>query len=160
MEGFVKSKVFSDSSFTQGTHQFNVGQTVYVRVEVSGSGDKERNLYLLDGEKNEFRKIVLERSGDGPFVFTAEFLAPEMAGVYYLDIKIKSDGFSFSSQENINVSGESKLEVLKDKPEGQMEEAVEEEILENDEVFDDEDLFIVKVFSFFRRLLKLLLDKV
>ena len=98
---------FSDSSFSQPTHNFSSGQTVYLRLETSGSGDQEKTLRLLDSAKKELRKIILDQSGQGPFVFTATFLAPNDPGVYYLDIKINSgQGFSLAVQENINIGAQ------------------------------------------------------
>lgn len=96
--------IFSDPAFTQPTHNFSPGQTVYVKVEAPGSGDQEKTLRLLDHDKKEVLRLALTQSGSGPYIFTASFAAPSTPGVYYVDIKIRNgQGSVFSSQENINV---------------------------------------------------------
>lgn len=95
--------IFSDAQFSQPAHNFNPGQTVYVRVEETGSGDRQKLLRLLDNDKNEILHQDLLRSGNGPYIYTLSFLTPNQSGIYYVDIKIESTGSSFASQENITV---------------------------------------------------------
>ena len=99
--------VFSDAGYQTATHNFFPNQTIYVRVEFAASGDLKQVLKILDAQKNEVRRISLERQGSGPFIYTAAFSSPNEPGVYYLDIRIENgQGSVFASQENINV-GES-----------------------------------------------------
>jgi len=96
--------IFSDSSYSQSTHNFLPGQTVYVRVENVGNGDKQKRLLLLDSSKKEISAITLNQSGSGPYLFTSSFKAPDKPGIYYVDIKIDSgSGSVYSSQQNINI---------------------------------------------------------
>lgn len=93
--------IFSDAAYTKPTHIFSAGQMVYVRIESSIGGDKEKILRLLDSEKKEIKRVNLNRAGN---IFTTSFSAPNTPGVYYVDIKIEdSSGSKFASQENINV---------------------------------------------------------
>jgi len=100
--------IFSDSNFSQPTNNFSPQQTVYVKLESFVNGDKEKTLRILDSEKREIQRLNLNRNDN---IFTASFTAPDVSGVYYLDIKIKDNqGSVYSSQENINigeVSGQS-----------------------------------------------------
>lgn len=98
------SVIFSDSSYSKPTHNFSSGQTVYIRVENVGNGDKKKKILLLDSAKKEISTITLSQSGSGPYLFTTSFKAPNEAGIYYVDIKIDSgSGSVYSSQQNINV---------------------------------------------------------
>lgn len=101
------SIIFADSSYSKPTHNFSPEQTVYIRVETVGNGDKQKTLLLLDSSKKEIFVITLGQSGNGPYIFTVSFKAPNQPGIYYVDIKIDSgSGSVYSSQQNINV-GES-----------------------------------------------------
>ena len=92
--------IFSDSSFTTSTNKFSPGQTVYLRVQAFSDGS-ERNLRLLDSNKNQIKQMQLAQNGN---LYEASFPAPEDSGVYYVDIRISNGlGSVFSSQENINV---------------------------------------------------------
>ena len=92
--------IFPDSDFTTSTNTFSPGQTVYVRVQAFSDGS-ERNLKLLDSDKNQIKQIQLVQNGN---LYEASFPAPEDSGVYYVDIRISNGlGSVFSSQENINV---------------------------------------------------------
>jgi hypothetical protein len=97
------ANTFKDPALNQPTREFSPGQTIYFYLETEGSGDQEKNLRLLDSEKREVQKIDLDRSGPGPFIFKASFPAPQTPGLYYLDLKIKSAGFSLTSQTNLTV---------------------------------------------------------
>ena len=98
--------IFSDSNYSQPTHDFSAGQTVYVKIETSGCGCSQKTLRVLDNSKNEVSLYQLNRSGEGPYVFTASFSAPNTEGIYYVDIKIEGSGSSYANQQNINVTGE------------------------------------------------------
>lgn len=97
------SRVFSDPDFQNPTHNFSPGQMVYIKIEHSGNGEKQRLLKLLDKDKKEVALFTLNRSGNDPFIYTTSFKAPDGPGVYYVDIKIEGGGSSFASQENINI---------------------------------------------------------
>ncbi len=98
------SVIFSDSSYSKPTHNFSPGQTVYIRIENVGNGDKQKTLLLLDSLKKEISAFTLAQSGSGSYVFTTSFKAPDSPGIYYVDIKIDSgSGSVYSSQQNINV---------------------------------------------------------
>lgn len=102
--------IFSDSGYTKPTHNFSPGQMIYIRVESLVSGDREKTLRLLDSEKKEVQRLNLNQNGN---IFTASFAAPNVPGVYYIDIKIEdSSGSKFASQENINVGGEKATSVI------------------------------------------------
>lgn len=95
------SSIFSDPGYTQPTHNFSLGQMVYIRVESMVSGEKEKTLRVLDSEKREIQKSSLNQKGN---IFTTSFAASSISGVYYVDVKIEDSGGSkFASQENINV---------------------------------------------------------
>lgn len=111
--------IFSDTGFSQATNQFSPGQTVYVRVEAQGSGDKEKTLRVLDAGKDEVERMSLDQSGTGPYVFTASFAAPNAAGVYYVDIKLDSgQGSVYSAQANINVGDSGRSASVSSEAEG------------------------------------------
>lgn len=97
--------IFSDSSYTQSTHNFSAGQTVYLRIENSGCGCTQKILRVLDNNKNEISQLTFDRAGASPYVFTASFSAPATEGIYYVDIKIEGSGSSYANQQNINVTG-------------------------------------------------------
>lgn len=99
--------IFSDPDFTQATHQFSPSQTIYLKIETLGSGDQEKTARLLDAQKNQIQAITLNQAGSGPFVFTASLAAPSNPCTYYLDIKIKSQSFSYASQQNLQVGEQS-----------------------------------------------------
>ena len=95
--------IFSDSNYSQSTNNFSTGQTVYLRYEWSGSGDKEKTLRILDSDKKEINRFSLNQSGG---YYTASFAAPGSAGIYYVDTRIDSgSGSVFNNQQNINVGG-------------------------------------------------------
>lgn len=97
--------IFSDPAYSQSTNNFSSGQMVYVRVETAGAGERKNELQVLDAEKEIIQAMSMNKSGAGPYVYTASFRAPEASGVYYVDIKIEGEGSSFASQKNINVDG-------------------------------------------------------
>ncbi len=113
-----KVQVSSSSGFETQERDFLGGQRVYVRLQSSSSGDKEKTLKLLDGEKKEVLRLDFEVSGG---MYSASFIAPNKEGVYYLDIRIDSgQGSVFAGQQNINIgevtgsvasSAESRVEV-------------------------------------------------
>lgn len=106
------TNLFADPDYTQPTNSFSPGQKVYYRKELSQPGDKQRVLRILGQTKSEIVSLVLEQSGTGPYLFTTSFLAPDLAGVYYVDVKIESvSGSVFSAQSNLNVGQGEVVEV-------------------------------------------------
>lgn len=113
-----KVQVSSSAGFETQERDFQAGQRIYVRLQSSSSGDKEKTLKLLDSEKKEVLRLDFEVSGG---MYSASFIAPSKGGVYYLDIRIDSgQGSVFASQQNINIgeasgsvasSAESRVEV-------------------------------------------------
>lgn len=99
----IRANIFNNSTLTLPTHDFNPNQTIYYKLEISGSGEKQRQLRLLDSNKKEITTRVLNQMGNYPFTYTASLSAPSKEGIYYIDIKIEGEDFSFASQENINV---------------------------------------------------------
>ncbi len=96
-----KVQVSSSAGFETQERDFSAGQRVYVRLQSSSSGDKEKTLKLLDSEKKEVLRLDFEVSGG---MYSASFIAPNKGGVYYLDIRIDSgQGSVFASQQNINI---------------------------------------------------------
>lgn len=104
--------IFSDSNFSQATHNFNPGQTVYIKVNTTSTGDQQKILRFLDSNKNEIAQYIFNRSGDGEYIYTISFNVPNISGIYYVDIKIQSESNNVAIQENINVSGDVKGETV------------------------------------------------
>ncbi len=96
-----KVQVSSSAGFETQERDFSAGQRIYVRLQSSSSGDKEKTLKLLDSEKKEVLRLDFEVSGG---MYSASFIAPNKGGVYYLDIRIDSgQGSVFAGQQNINI---------------------------------------------------------
>jgi len=96
-----KVQVSSSAGFETQERDFYAGERVYVRLQSSSSGDKEKTLKLLDSEKKEVLRLDFEVSGG---MYSASFIAPNKGGVYYLDIRIDSgQGSVFAGQQNINI---------------------------------------------------------
>lgn len=91
---------FADNIFTQEKINFKSGDTVYVKVETSISGEDEKSLRLLDWQKQKVSDLPLEKTDFG---FKSSFAAPAQDGVYYLNLRLRTGGSTFSAERNINV---------------------------------------------------------
>ena len=102
--GSNQAMIFADPNFSQATHSFKPGQTVYLKITSQTSGDREKTLRLLDSSKSQVLKMSLNQAGSNPYTFTGSFVLPSQEGVYYADVRIDNgQGAVFASQENINV---------------------------------------------------------
>lgn len=93
---------YSDEGFEKEEANFAPGQRVYLKIKTDAPDKAEAEITLLDENKAKLKTISVERRGQD---FVGKFSAPPRQGVYYVHVEIKGEGFSFSAEQNINVSG-------------------------------------------------------
>lgn len=94
-------EIAKDPSFTNRTHEFSAGQTIYVRVTSEVSGSTKRELNLRD---NSYKLITTyQLSPAGSNQYTASFSAPNTAGIYSLEARLESDGSVVNLVQTIEV---------------------------------------------------------
>jgi len=112
IQGSKNFGIFSDGEFKIPAHNFSAGKKIYVHLIISGSGEEEKVIRLLDAGKNEIDRVSPNQEGNNPYTYTATFIAPAKDGTYYIDAKIKDgEGFTFAGQQNISVSSQAESRV-------------------------------------------------
>lgn len=159
---------YSDSNFSSQTTNFSTGANVYFKLVSNSSGGEESSFNLLNSQKGKVMSLDINRSGSGPYTYTANFKAPNEPGVYYVDVKLKDNSSSsFSGQRNINISGveEPERTNIPDPSETEKSpEPVNEEMLNSSnepEIVEEEDNPILiplerDINSYFQEILKIL----
>ncbi|OGY23972.1 MAG: hypothetical protein A2Y57_00670 [Candidatus Woykebacteria bacterium RBG_13_40_7b] len=156
-------QVSDDPNFSSSTTNFSVGQKVYIRIDTSNPGNDKQILKLLDNLYNEITTYNLSRSGEGPYVYSADFSAPNDTGYYSLEGRIESGGETTVSVKTIKIGSAEGNVKVKTKIENQTndsnsdqtlgvatEEAKEEE--KSETIFDLIAKFFDSIANFFKNL--------
>ncbi len=94
-------EVSKNSGFMSTDKNFNVGDTVFVRIKTDLMGSSHI-LYVKDNNYSTISSVNLSQSEDG---YTASFSAPDKNGYYSLEARIEGEGSSVVGVRTINVGG-------------------------------------------------------
>ncbi|MBI2029703.1 threonylcarbamoyl-AMP synthase [Candidatus Gottesmanbacteria bacterium] len=105
------SSTYSNSNYTNSTNRFQTGNTIYIKIDTTSTGSKNRIIRILDSNKNLVSNVNTNvKSANNQLQYTGS-INLNNPGTYYLDVKIEDDSNSFSLQQNIEITGTGKSEI-------------------------------------------------
>lgn len=103
--------IAKDSNFSEISREFSQGETVFVRVQSSNPGMNKREITLRDNKYAVIQSFTPQRSGFGPYSFTASFAAPQTPEFYSIESRIETAGSSDVDVKTIQIGKSSSANV-------------------------------------------------